>query len=165
MSRGAIEQYLYLMDEAFDAPGNHPLLSNLRSVRDDEWHTVVEPGGRSIFDIVLHIGECKYVYDNHAFGDATMTWGRPDSIPSVERGAPPDEIIAWLRRGQALLRGHVAELADDAELVRLRSANWGKSYETRWLINAMIQHDLYHGGEINHLRALLQHTDHWAYEA
>jgi hypothetical protein len=29
----------------------------------------------------------------------------------------------------------------------------------------MIQHDLYHAGEINHLRALSQDADRWAYDA
>ena len=33
--------------------------------------------------------------------------------------------------------------------------------ETRWLISAMIEHDLYHSGEINHVRALLQGNDAW----
>jgi hypothetical protein len=28
----------------------------------------------------------------------------------------------------------------------------------------MIAHDLYHAGEINHLRALLQSTDRWPYD-
>jgi hypothetical protein len=28
----------------------------------------------------------------------------------------------------------------------------------------MIAHDLYHAGEINHLRALLNGTDRWPYE-
>jgi DinB superfamily len=164
MSRAAIEQYLYLMDEAFDVPGSHPLLSNLRSVGDGEWQVIPEAGGRSIFDIIQHVGECKYVYDNHAFGDASMMWGQLGTIPAIEPEAKSAEIIAWLEAGHARLRGHVAELADDSELLRLRSANWGKKYETRWLINAMIQHDLYHGGEVNHLRALLQHTDRWAYD-
>jgi hypothetical protein len=39
--------------------------------------------------------------------------------------------------------------------------NWGEQKETRWIITAMIQHDLYHAGEINHLRALIQGTDRW----
>lgn len=164
MTRVGIEQYLYLMDEAFEAPGSHPLLNNLRSVGDDDWQVVPEAGGRSIFDIIQHVGECKYVYDNHAFGDASMMWGQPGAIPAIEPGAKAADIIAWLRAGQARLRGHVAALKDDSELQDPRSANWGTKYETRWLINAMIQHDLYHGGEINHLRALIQHTDSWAYD-
>jgi hypothetical protein len=28
----------------------------------------------------------------------------------------------------------------------------------------MIQHDLYHAGEINHIRALRQRNDRWAWE-
>jgi hypothetical protein len=28
----------------------------------------------------------------------------------------------------------------------------------------MIEHDLYHAGEINHLRSLRQGTDRWAHE-
>jgi len=36
--------------------------------------------------------------------------------------------------------------------------------ETRWLIGVMIEHDLYHAGEINHLRALRHGNDRWAWE-
>jgi hypothetical protein len=42
--------------------------------------------------------------------------------------------------------------------------NWGEQKETRWIITAMIQHDLYHAGEINHLRSLHRQTDRWAYD-
>jgi hypothetical protein len=33
--------------------------------------------------------------------------------------------------------------------------SWGELKETRWII----QHDLYHAGEINHIRALHQQND------
>jgi hypothetical protein len=37
---------------------------------------------------------------------------------------------------------------------------------TRWSsVVTMIQHDLYHAGEINHLRSLNQGTDQWEYAA
>jgi hypothetical protein len=32
------------------------------------------------------------------------------------------------------------------------------------IIRIMIAHDLYHAGEINHLRSLLQGTDRWPYD-
>ncbi len=159
MTRAAIEQYLYLMDEAFDAPGNHPLLSNLRSLKDEDWLWTPPGGERTVSQIVEHIGECKYVYDSSAFGDGSMSWRVPGSIPAVASDTPPAEIIGWLREGQRRLRSSVSSLADDGELLRPRNANWGEQYETRWLINAMIQHDLYHAGEINHLRALRQGND------
>ena len=43
--------------------------------------------------------------------------------------------------------------------------NWGEMKETRWIITVMIQHDLYHAGEINHIRSLRQQSDRWAHEA
>ena len=49
-------------------------------------------------------------------------------------------------------------------IVRPRRTNWGELMETRWIIAVMIQHDLYHAGEINHLRSLRQRTDRWEHE-
>jgi uncharacterized damage-inducible protein DinB len=166
MGRDCIEQYLWLMNEGFDGGGGseHPFIKGLRSARDEDWHWLPPDGRRSIFEMVEHVGECKYVYDNHAFGDGSMRWDRPGSIPSIERTAAPAEVIEWLREGQRRLRASVAALADDAELLRPRRAPWGREYETRWLINTMIQHDTYHAGEINHVRALRQKNDRWAYE-
>jgi len=37
--------------------------------------------------------------------------------------------------------------------------SWDELKETRWIINMIIQHDLYHAGEINHLRVLHQQND------
>jgi len=41
----------------------------------------------------------------------------------------------------------------------------GEEYETRWIIAVMIEHDLYHAGEINHIRSLFEGEDSWAWEA
>lgn len=57
----------------------------------------------------------------------------------------------------------VAALADDAELDRLRRTNWGDELPTRSIIGAMITHDAYHAGEINHLRSTLGTDDRWQY--
>lgn len=43
--------------------------------------------------------------------------------------------------------------------------NWGEPKETRWIVTVMIQHDLYHSGEINHIRALHDRDDRWAFDA
>jgi hypothetical protein len=41
MSRAGIEQYLYMMEQAFDASeGWHSLMKNLGDVREDEWDWV-----------------------------------------------------------------------------------------------------------------------------
>jgi len=168
MSRAAIEQMLYMMDRAFEFDGSwgnwHSFLVNLESVHDENWLWTPEGGERSIFEIVQHVGLCKYVYDSFAFGDGSMSWDIEGSIPNIEPTTPRDEVLRWLREGQARLRSHVAALADDAELIALRPGNWGTQHETRWLIETMVQHDLYHSGEINHLRSLRQGNDDWGNE-
>ena len=164
MSHVGIEQLLYMLNEAFQGNGEHSLLANTKSLDAGDWDWRPEHGERSAFDIVQHVGECKYVYDNHAFGDASMRWDRPETIPSVTANEDADTIAAWLANGQQRLVANVRALADDADLLKLRRANWGKSYETRWLISVMIEHDVYHAGEINHIRALRQQNDRWAHE-
>ncbi len=170
MTRAVVEQLLHLTDNAFETIGTpadeaHSLLSNLRSVTDDDWLWVPPGGGRCVFDIVRHVGECKYVYNNHAFGDGTKRWDRPGTVPTIEPEMPRADVIDWLRKGQACWRGSISELEGDEELRRTRRTNWGELKETRWLIAVMIEHDLYHAGEINHIRALRQGTDRWAWES
>ena len=166
MSRAIIEQLLYIMDEAFEgAEQEHSLLGNLRPLREDDWDWLPSGGARSIFEIVRHVGECKYVYVNHAFGDASMRWDRPGTVPTVESETGRPAVIEWLREGQRRWRGKIADLNDDDQLLRPRRANWGREYETRWLVNVLIQHDLYHAGEINHIRALRHGNDRWAWES
>ena len=52
-------------------------------------------------------------------------------------------------------------LGDDRALLALRPANWGERHETRGLLNVLLQHDLYHCGEVNHICALRQGNDRW----
>jgi uncharacterized damage-inducible protein DinB len=72
-------------------------------------------------------------------------------------------LMDWTERAQKQLRAHVASL-DDGELLAARRAHWGRECETRWLITVMIEHDIYHAGEINHLRSLHHRDDRWAHE-
>jgi len=174
MARVAVEQLLYLMDEAFDGDDEEDLLGNLRLIAESEWAAVPPGGIRSIRQIVGHIGACKYMYDNHAFGDARMTWDDAAGELSVsmedlqsrilEREPSMDRVIDWLREGHRRLREHVAAMAD-SELLAPRRPPEGEMRETRWIVANMIRHDDYHAGEINHIRALMQGNDRWAWEA
>ena len=47
----------------------------------------------------MHVGECKYVYENYAFGDGSMRWDRPGTVPSVGKGTPTAEVLEWLQEG------------------------------------------------------------------
>ena len=98
------------------------------------------------------------MYPNHSFGDASMTH---ETVPkaSAGHGAPTmAEMIDWLKDAQTRLRASVAELTDDRLLEPSRT-NWGEMKDLRWIIATMIEHDLYHAGEINHIRALHQKND------
>ena len=74
------------------------------------------------------------------------------------------ELLAWLTEGHYRWFASVRALPDDTELERERLTNWGERLPTRVIIRLMIAHDLYHAGEINHLRALLHGTDRWPYD-
>jgi uncharacterized damage-inducible protein DinB len=173
MSRIAVEQILYLMDAAFEEDGEHSLLRNLQSIPDESWLWVPPGGSRSVRQIVGHVGACKYMYDNFAFGDASMTWDDPagaiglsmedlQSNVNLEPEPPREAVTDWLREGQRRLVQNVSALDDDG-LFESRKRPEGGMKETRWVIAVMIEHDLYHAGEINHLRALHRGNDRWAW--
>ncbi len=162
MARAAVEDLLFLMDQAFEGGEWHSLLSNLRAVTPEDWSRRPDGGHRMIRDIVRHVGGCKLMYHDYAFGTSSLWWDQPDVTGEV-RTRTSAEAIEWLREGQGLLRRSLESL-DDSELTRPRPTNWGELRETRWIFATMIEHDLYHAGEINHLRSLLQGTDRWEYD-
>jgi uncharacterized damage-inducible protein DinB len=169
-SRSGIDTMLYLLDEAFRGRGieesneSQALIPNLRSVPGPAWHALPDHAARSIEAIALHVGACKVMYDDHAFGAGTKRFGTPEVEPWRTGEAEMGDVLPWLERVHATFVGHVAALRDDEELDRPRRANWGEERPTRWLIAAMITHDAYHAGEINHLRSLLGGDDRWRFQ-
>lgn len=170
VTRIAVEQLLYLMDEAFEGNQWHALIPNLANVTDDDWLWTPPDGARTVRLLTAHVGACKYVYDDHAFGDAAMGWNDPAGdlgygmedlqTEAILANEPSrTDVITWLTQGHLRLREHVAAL-NDAELSRPRRNHRDEMKETRFIISTMIEHDLYHAGEINHIRALRQGNDH-----
>ncbi len=164
-SRTAIESLAWLIQEAFEGDPEHSLRANLRDVREQDWSALPPGGGRTIADILEHVGWCKWMYEDYAFGSVALRGDRPPLVP--ENGArtrPREELLRWLTEGQRRWLASARALPDDAELDRPRLTHWGELLATRDIIRIMIAHDWYHAGEINHLRALLQGTDRWPYE-
>ena len=159
-----IDFFCGLIEDAFDGKSSHSLVSNLANIREENWDVIPSGGGRSIADILEHIGWCKWMYDDYAFGTASLRGDQPPQIPPhAKRSRPRDELMAWLKAGHDKWLASVRALDDDKELERDRLTNWGEWMKTRTIIKIMISHDYYHAGEINHLRSLLQGTDHWEY--
>jgi uncharacterized damage-inducible protein DinB len=167
---GAIDEIIYLMEEAFRGGGieetneSQSLLANIATVDDGSWRTPPPSGRRTIRSVVLHVGSCKVMYDDYAFGSAGRSWDDPAVAPWPDGDAPRIDAVEWLTNAHGRLVDHVRALNED-DLSRPRLANWGEQRETRWLISTLIQHDAYHAGEINHIRALLRSDDAWRWPA
>ena len=161
----AIDTLARLIEEAFDGDPSHSLLANLHDLREEDWTVTLGEGGRSVADILEHVGWSKWMYEDYAFGSASMRGDQPPLIPEGgARSRPHEELLIWLTEGHRRWLASVRALADDSELDRERLTNWGERLPTRDIIRIMIAHDFYHAGEINHLRALLQKTDRWPYD-
>jgi len=169
-ARGGIETILELMDEAFRGRGieesdeSQALLGNLASVPEAAWTALPAGASRTIQSIAIHVGACKIMYDDYAFGTASLRFATPEVEPWGDDPAPPAEVIAWLIASHDRLVEHVRALDEDAELDHPRMTNWGELRPTRWIVAAMITHDAYHAGEINHLRSLLGPDDRWRFQ-
>jgi hypothetical protein len=162
--RTALETLCWLLDEAFEGDGAQSLLASLRGMTDAEWAALPPGAGRSIAEHVEHVAWAKWMYDDYAFGPATLRGDQPPLVPAGGASArPPEELLAWLREGHRRWMASIRALPDDRELDRERLTNWGERLPTRTLLRIMLLHDAYHAGEINHMRALLNGTDRWPY--
>ena len=164
--RAGIDSLLHLLEMAFGEPDvdedeSQALLQNLRTVDEAAWRALPPGAARSVESMVLHVGSCKVMYADYAFRAGTLDWADREVQPWPEGEAPMGETIEWLQRVHAEFVAHVAALADDAELDRRRRTNWGDEWRTRSIIGAMVTHDAYHAGEINHLRSMLGTDDRW----
>jgi len=168
--RSGIEAVLYLLEEAFRGVGieqsneSQALMPNLRSVPDGAWHRLPDGASRSIESIAIHVGACKIMYADYAFGAGTLRFGTTEVEPWPAGTAEMADVFPWLVAAHDAFVADVDALTDDAELDRPRPANWGELRPTRWLIAAMITHDAYHAGEINHLRSLMGDDDRWRFQ-
>jgi hypothetical protein len=163
-SRVSIDTLCWLIDDAFSGDLSQSLLRNLTYLLEPDWETLPSGGGRTIAEILEHVGWCKWMYEDYAFGTASLLGDQPPLIPSGGTSSRPhEELLTWLKEGHYKWLASVRTLQDDSELDRDRLTNWGEWMKTRTIINIMIGHDYYHAGEINHLRSLLQGHDRWEY--
>jgi hypothetical protein len=167
MARSTIAHFVYLLDRAFSEPhspdgDSASLLANLEAAPDAALAWTPPRGRRSIVQIAVHAGSAKRLYHDHAFAHGSLRW--ENAVLPRERSADRSVLVAWLEAGHKAFRQSVATLADDAQLLALRTSPWGEQWETRRIIAQLIEHDLYHAGEINHIRGLFEENDDWAFE-
>lgn len=163
-SRTTIETLAWLIEDAFEGDPDQSLLANLRDLREEDWTALPNGANRSIDEVLEHVGWSKWMYEDYAFGTASLRGDQPPLVPEHgEASRAHQELMEWLLEGHKRWLASVRALPDDSELDRERPTNWGDHLSTRVIIRIMIGHDFYHAGEINHIRALLQGTDRWPY--
>src|ERR1051325_9707500 len=93
-SRTAIETLAWLIQDAFDGDPDQSLMANLRDLREEDWH-VLQPGAsRSIAEILEHVGWAKWMYEDYAFGSASMRGDQPPLVPEGGmRARPHNELL------------------------------------------------------------------------
>ncbi len=170
MSTSPLSAYLDLLDEAFTGRGiedsneSQSLMWNLATVTEREWRMLPAGAKRSIEAMTRHVAACKIMYADHAFADGTRQWGTPEvEGPWDVDEAPMNETLDWLRTAHQTFVADVERLTDE-DLDESRMTNWGERRPTRWIISAIIGHDFYHAGEINHLRSLIGTDDRWRWQ-
>src|SRR5262245_60199396 len=122
-SSPSVSELVYLLDEAFEGVQWHSLVHNVGAVDPQDWTWIPSGGDRSVKDIVEHVGVCKIMYDNHAFGDGKLSWD--DQLVEDENALLTiPTAIEWLRSCHAKLRGSVVALTDE-ELNKPRGTHAG----------------------------------------
>jgi uncharacterized damage-inducible protein DinB len=138
----------------------HSLISNLEPVRPEDWDALPEGAERPIRELVLHTGKCYLMYENHCFGDGTMAWNAGAMAEGLPPQASPEQTIAWLRAAHRTFSESLAKITDE-QLDEAGAGSWSEGLPRRDFIERMIQHGIYHAGEINHLRGTIQRNDAW----
>jgi hypothetical protein len=162
--RAQVSLLLEMLDSAYQRPipadwtvGWHSMLSNLQHVRDEEWDWLPPPDGkRSIKRIVAHTAGVLLMYTDHGFGPGKMQWS--DIVPPRGKETTRADYMQWFNENIGGLRVALSACTDD-QLDEPREYWDPGTKPRRWFVTTMIDHLLYHAGEINYIRALAQKND------
>ncbi|MBA3533054.1 MAG: DUF309 domain-containing protein [Ardenticatenales bacterium] len=122
------------------------VLGNLRGVTEEEATRLPETRMRSIAYLIAHLGVGKAIVAARCAGDEAL---------SFQDVAPPEpwrDLPHWASEIQERLRRVVGFLTEEA-LDEMRPL-FGTTLSLERILEATIEHDIYHAGEINLLREL-----------
>jgi uncharacterized damage-inducible protein DinB len=150
-----IKRILGQMDRAYSGEAWHgPDLKQLLdgvSAEDASKHPV--PGAHSIWEIVNHIAAWNTIVHQKSIGESPEVTTETDWPPVWEA-----DDVAWKRALENLaesrtrLRNYVKTLRDD----QLDERIVGDNYSRYVLLHGLVQHDLYHAGQIAVLKKALK---------
>ncbi|MFX0152628.1 MAG: DinB family protein [Candidatus Hodarchaeota archaeon] len=95
---------------------------------------------------IVHLAQCKEMYDEYAFREGILNWSELQS-PEWPR------CIDYLKQTQLKLVNSLQQLTDN-QLEEMIPTNWNDLWPTKQIISTLIHHDAYHLGQICTLRNL-----------
>jgi hypothetical protein len=156
--RAAVGALLSQLDEAYDRQSWHGpnLRGSLRGLTVDQVVWRPAPGRHNVWETAVHAAYWKYAAWRRLTGEKRGAFARPGSN-WFDAGARPTEArwredLALLAACHTRLREAVARLADD-DLPRPVAG--GRESAGR-LVRGVAAHDLYHAGQIQLLKRLMQ---------
>ena len=149
-----VEKLLMLQKRAFDSSQWHSLRGALEGVDDDLfiWTPPKYDGfdfmNGSIRDIVYHVTGDKLVQVNQAFGDGSATW---DEMERRIAESSRETMLNGLEAAHNQVLAALRQLKDEEFEKKVRT--WGGKRMSAWdLFVMLIEHDLYHAGQIRYIR-------------
>jgi hypothetical protein len=143
-----VHDLLWRTDQAYRSGYRYSLGTALQGLSDEEAIWLPPGGDRPILWLLLHLGGCKMLHMDHAFGPGEKNWQNLE-WPAWRL----QEALRWLDDAHRALRQQLLALSDD-DLKVIRPTHWGERLSTQIIFNLSVQHDLYHAGEIRCIRSL-----------
>ena len=128
--------------EAWHGPA---LLELLEGVEAEQAARHPIANAHSIWEIVLHVAAWKSAVLRRLRGEVIELTGEQDWPPVKDTSER-----AWIATLEQLKRAHneLERTAAGLEDSRLRSSVPGKDYDVYFMLHGVVQHDLYHAGQI-----------------
>ncbi len=128
--------------EAWHGPALQELLDGV-SAEDASKHPV--SGAHSVWELVNHIAAWNLIVRHRVAGESVEVTPEMDWPPVLEISE-----VAWtraldhLKESRDLLRGTIQQLRDE----QLNQQVLGEKYSIYVMLHGLVQHDLYHAGQI-----------------
>jgi uncharacterized damage-inducible protein DinB len=148
------DRILDQMDRAYSGDAWHgpPLMQVLAGVSADDASAHPIPGAHSIWEIVQHLTSWKAISQRRLFGEPIRVPTELDWPPVRETSdAAWQRALEKLSENHAGLRNVTARFSED----QLQGKAAGPDYTCYQVLHGMIQHDLYHAGQIAILKKAL----------
>ena len=151
MASTDIERIADQLERAFEGNAWHgpPVMEVLRGIGANEASARLFPGTHTVREIVAHIAAWKRIVTRRIAGEVVKPTSAQDWPPP--RGSWADA-VSELRRAHRGLMKAVRKLP----AARLRATVPGKDHNFYVSLHGMVQHDLYHAGQIALLKKALQ---------